>query len=153
MTKLPPFSLALGVPLLDPGTLPGTGLDRLEGIGVPPGVDPLPLAPLTLPLGTMPLAGVLAVAGAMGGLGRRVNHNQPHQVFLIASLSLSSLFLSNADRYRSYDSLNAGCTREEKISSPRGLLAGGMGVMGMDVEVDVDELEALDRVGDEGREG
>lgn len=47
-----------------------------------------------------------------------------------ASRCLSSLAFSNAARYRSYDSRKFLSTRELNISSPRGFVGGGMGVMG-----------------------
>ena len=41
--------------------------------------------------------------------------------------------LSQSPRYFSYPSLNAGVTRELKINSPRGFVAGGIGVSGTDL--------------------
>jgi hypothetical protein len=62
--------------------------------------------------------------------------------------SLSSRFRSKAERYRSYDSRKFLSTRAEKMSSPRGLVAGGIEGMGREEEEDGEGL----RVGEGERE-
>ena len=68
--------------------------------------------------------------------------NQPHQVSAASNFCLSSLFLSNADRYLSYESRKDLSTRDENISSPRGFV-----VCGMD---DIVEARATGGVGEGG---
>lgn len=75
------------------------------------------------------------------------NASFPHHVFFHSKYSFSSRLLSNAARYRSYDSRKFLSTREENINSPRGLFAGGIACMGRVIDAD------LDRVPDEGDRG
>jgi hypothetical protein len=95
--------------------------------------------------GRSPVVGV-------GGCSQNIN--LPYHVFFHSVYSLSSLLLSNADRYLSYDSRNAFSTREEKISSPRGFFAGGMGGMVRVVDADLDLVPGgegdreLDKIGE-----
>jgi hypothetical protein len=71
------------------------------------------------------------------GVGARSQNNNLPYHFLWRSLySFTSRFLSNADRYRSYDSRKFLSIRDENMSSPRGLAAGGMGGMGRVADVE-----------------
>ncbi len=119
----------------------GIGLDLREDDGV---TDALPL-PLTEPgraAGVdVPLPPALPSPADPGGAGAKTSGRlirnilvviQPNHVASYVARSCSSRFLSNALRYRSYDSLNDRSTREEKISSPRGFNEGGIGAMGTD---------------------
>jgi hypothetical protein len=64
----------------------------------------------------------------------RLRRTLYHRVLRLASSrAFSSLLRSNAARYRSYPSLNDLSTREENISSPRGLVDGGMVASTVDV--------------------
>lgn len=117
---IPPLPGVGGVPLLDPFT------DETR-VGVKP---PEP-----------------AFVGA--GVGARSQNNNLPYHFLWRSLySFTSRFLSNADRYRSYDSRKFLSMRDEKMSSPRGLAAGGMGGMGR-----VADVERSRRLVNEGEGG
>jgi hypothetical protein len=138
-----------GVPLLEPlplppalGAGPGLRLDFLLEFGVAP---ELPL-PLMLPESVLVCVFTSPRDGAMGNFSLQgiLSTSQPHHVVAAASLCLSSLLRSNVARYRSYDSRNDRSTREENMSSPRGLVVGGIdGIV-------VDPVRAPDRVGEDG---
>ncbi len=107
------------------------------------GVDaPLPPAPAPPPL-TSPAAPTPFPRPARPGI-THARHPRP----LRLSRIFSSRRFSNAARYRSYPSLNARSTRDEKMSSPRGLVVGGMGGMTCRLE----ELEEGESEGDGGVE-
>lgn len=107
------FVVFLEEPALPP-LVDGTGLDLLEPFGVPPGLplkepdeDPDMLlvgpCPGPLPRSVLP---EFAPCTVVEGLGGETNGSQasarPSKLFVKkASRSLSSLFLSNAARYRS----------------------------------------------------
>ena len=111
-----------GVPLLDPALLPR---DEEED--------------------TVRVTGGTGVEGA--GTSRQKS-SLLSQRFPRSERSFSSRFRSKAERYRSYDSRKFLSTRAEKMSSPRGLVAGGIEGMGREVEEDLDGL----RVGEGERE-
>ena len=94
-----------------------------------PGVGGVPLLD---PFKDETRVGVKAPEPVLGaGVGARSqNNNLPYHFFCRSLYSLTSRFLSNADRYRSYDSRKFLSMRDENMSSPRGLAAGGMGGMG-----------------------
>lgn len=144
----------------------GTGLDRRDELGVPAGLPrPLkePAKLLVRPTDTgvaVPLPGIGPMTALACFTPKTRAHNQPSHVASYASRSRSSRFRSNALRYRSYDSRNERSTRDENISSPRGLLDGGIGEIGTDeLRLDMRMGEGARRrltsgvVGDEGREG
>ena len=73
----------------------------------------------------------------VAGVGARSQNNNLPYHFLCRSLySFTSRFLSNAERYRSYDSRKFLSMRDENISSPRGLAAGGMGEIGRVADIE-----------------
>lgn len=115
-----------GVPLLDPRLRDDVDAVRDGGVGC----------------GRSPVVGVG---------GRSQNINLPHHVFFHSEYSFSSRFLSNADRYLSYESRKHLSIREEKISSPRGFFAGGMVGIVRVVDADLDLVPGDDgkRVTDE----
>lgn len=143
------LGVALGVPLLElpplrelpPLPLPlveGTGLDFLDPFGVLPGrprKDPVEdpemllmgVCPGLLPKSALPTPEPCPCArGGLDTNGNRAS-NRPNQLLVKnASRSLSSLLRSNAVRYLSYESRNPRSTLDEKMSSPRGLLLGGI---------------------------
>jgi hypothetical protein len=69
------------------------------------------------------------------GVGARFHgifsHSHPLQVRAAACRSRSSRLRSNAERYRSYASRKLRSTRDEKMSSPRGFVVGGIDGMGI----------------------
>jgi hypothetical protein len=70
----------------------------------------------------------------LNGTALRQNIILPTHVLFHSPYSLSSLLLSNAARYRSYDSTKLLSTLDEKISSPRGFFAGGIvGIVRLDL--------------------
>lgn len=79
--------------------------------------------------------------------GRSQNNNLPYHFLWRSLYSFTSRFLSKAERYRSYESRKFLSMRDENISSPRGLVVGGMGGMGRVVDVEPG------RFGDEGEGG
>lgn len=134
---LPPLSLGVsprrtGDPLLSRCFITMPPLPELLGVGGVPLLDPVPFEDETR-------VGVKAPEPAFAetGLGARSQINNLPYHFLRRSLSsLSSRLLSYAERYRSYESRKFLSMREENISSPRGLAAGGMGGMGRMVDVE-----------------
>lgn len=123
---------------------------------------PLLLSPVLVPVGGVPLLDppllprdeeedtvrITGGTSADGAGTARQKSSLPSQRFLRSARSFSSRFRSKAERYRSYDSRKFLSTRPEKISSPRGLEAGGIEGMGRDADGDLDRL----RVGEGERE-
>ena len=68
--------------------------------------------------------------GGAGVRARSRNNNLPYHFLWRSLYSFTSRFLSNAEWYRSYDSRKFLSMRDENMSSPRGLAAGGMREMG-----------------------
>lgn len=120
-------------------------LPEIPGIGGVPLLDPVPFTDETR-------VGVKAPepTPVQAGLGGRSQNNKWPYHFLCRSVySFSSRFLSNAERYRSYDSRKFLSMREENISSPRGLAAGG--ICGMGRAADVERCRLCE--GGEGERG
>jgi hypothetical protein len=92
--------------------MPPAGDDRRDGGREDTGVGVL--RPLSFP-------GVPTVFGLF------INHSQPNQERRVAA-RCSSRFLSQTARYLSYASRKERSTLLLKISSPRGLVVGGMGL-------------------------
>ena len=108
----------------------------------PPGVGGVPLLDL-VPFTDETRVGVKAPEPVFGGVGvgaRSQNNNLPYHFLWRSLYSFTSRFLSNAERYRSYDSRKFLSMRDENMSSPRGLAAGGMGGMGRVVDVERSRL-------------
>jgi hypothetical protein len=155
----------MGVPLLDllPFLEPlplieGTGLDLREPVGVFPGLprpDDEPDTDLEGACPALKSPGPTNPCPDADWTGIRPNGDQgnfvrtrPIQVFVkTASRSRSSRRLSNAVRYLSYESLKDRSTFDEKISSPLGLVLGG--IVGIGTEAAF-RLEIDERVGDGG---
>ena len=97
----------------------------------PPGVGGVPLLDLE-PFTDETRVGVKAPepAGGAGVGARSQNNNLPYHFLWRSLYTFTSRFLSNAEWYRSYDSRKFLSMRDENMSSPRGLAAGGMGEMG-----------------------
>lgn len=137
-------------PILRPPGL-GAGLDLLLAFGV----CPLLARPLGLPDSVRVCACCNRDAG--GGVGSPSLHgifsmSQPHQVLASSSRCRSSRLRSKAERYRSYASRNPRSTREENMSSPRGLVV--CGIVWRVVEAADTRPPGLGaRVGDIGRDG
>lgn len=66
-------------------------------------------------------------------------YTQEHQDPCETTTAVGFRRRSQSPRYFSYPSLNAGVTRELKINSPLGFVAGGIGVSGINLECDDDE--------------
>ena len=134
----------MGVPLLDllPFLEPlplteGTGLDLRELVGVLPGLprpddDPDTVLEGACPTLKSPEPSTPCMLADCTCAGPNVDHGsfasaRPTKVLVKkASFSRSSLFRSNAARYLSYESLKVLSTLDEKMSSPRGLVLGGI---------------------------
>jgi hypothetical protein len=123
-------------PTEDPVGLPRLGSEDSTGVDFPDDVGEAPdesstTRPLTEP--TRLWEGVDVAESVVGGAGRfhgNFCRSHPIEVRAAACRSRSSRLRSKAVRYRSYASRKPRSTRDEKISSPRGFVVGGIDGIG-----------------------
>ncbi|CCL98732.1 uncharacterized protein FIBRA_00737 [Fibroporia radiculosa] len=125
-SPLPPFDPPLA-----------TGLDRRDPLGVDPPLAPTISLRFILDPGLdcarpdkLDIPDTTPAAGGLPRIHGIFKCTHPTHVFAYSARSRHSLFRSNAARYRSYDSRNPRSTRDENISSPRDVDAGGIGDIG-----------------------
>ena len=138
-----PTEGAVGLPRLGSGD--DAGVAFLDDAGEAP-EDSSTIRPLIASEPTRLWEGVDVAESVVGGAGRfhgNFCRSHPLQVHAAACRSRSSRLRSKAVRYRSYASRKPRSTRDEKMSSPRGFVVGGIDGIGT-----VEEDRFPNRVGE-----